>query len=76
MAKTFYHFLLRYRNPGGKDTLALFANHVYHDHSFPKDSEDYDEISRYLELNGDYLPSMSVFDEAWELYTELEKKKG
>ncbi len=29
---------------------------------------DYDELSSYLELNGHYLSSMTVFDEAWELY--------
>ncbi|WAA11061.1 YozE family protein [Fervidibacillus albus] len=76
MAKSFYHFLLRFRNHVGKDPITNFANDVYHDHSFPKMSSCYDELSRYLEMNGDYLPSMSVFDEAWELYIQLEKEKG
>ena len=31
---------------------------------------DYHEISHYLELNATYLPSMSVFDEAWQGYLE------
>ncbi|MDF2856939.1 MAG: hypothetical protein K0Q87_2790, partial [Neobacillus sp.] len=37
-------------------------------HSFPKIAEDYHEISTYLELNGHYLKSMTVFDEVWQEY--------
>ncbi|KAB2333551.1 YozE family protein [Cytobacillus gottheilii] len=68
MAKTFYHFLMKYRHPNPKDEISQFANDAYEDHSFPKTSENYEEISSYLELNGSYLQSMMVFDEAWELY--------
>lgn len=68
MAKTFYHFLMKYRHPSPKDCISRFANEAYLDHSFPKTSSDYHEISTYLELNGSYIESMTVFDEAWELY--------
>lgn len=68
MAKTFYHFLMKYRHPSPKDSISQFANHAYQDHSFPKLSIDYHEVSTYLELNGPYLESMTIFDEAWELY--------
>ena len=68
MAKTFYHFLMKYRHPSPKDKISRFANHAYLDHDFPKTSSDYHEISLYLELNGAYMESMAVFDEAWELY--------
>lgn len=68
MSKTFYHFLMKYRHPDPKDSISHFANHAYEDHSFPKTSYDYDEISSYLELNGTYMESMSVFDEVWQLY--------
>lgn len=54
------------------DQISHFANNAYHDHSFPKSATDYDVLSSYLELNAHYLPSMSVFDEAYELYV-LEK---
>lgn len=74
MAKTFYHFLMRYRNPGAKDELAKFAEDAFHDHSFPKGSSNYDELSRYLEMNGDYLRSMTIFDHAWDLYVQIENK--
>ncbi len=40
------------------------------DIQFPKHSSSYEEISSYLELNVDYLPSMDIFDEAWEKYLE------
>lgn len=73
MAKTFYQYLMIHRNSEGKSELAIFANHAYLDHSFPKRSSDYQEISQYLELNGDYLPSMRIFDEAWEMYVQNEK---
>lgn len=74
MIKSFYHFLMKYRHPAPKDEISLFANHAYLDHSFPKVSEDYDEISSYLELNGQYLESMSIFDEAWQQYQLTERK--
>ncbi|MGE8204233.1 YozE family protein [Heyndrickxia sp. NPDC080065] len=74
MNQTFYHYLMKYRNPKPKDSISEFANYAYEDHSFPKGSFDYHEISSYLELNGHYLKSMTVFDEAWELYI-IEKKQ-
>lgn len=72
--KSFYHFLMRYRQGKNIDAITKFANDAFHDHSFPKQSKNYDEISRYLEMNGEYLDGMSVFDEAWERYMEHEVK--
>lgn len=66
--KSFYHFLLTYRQPKNIDTITKFANDAFHDHAFPKQSKNYHEISYYLEMNGHYLESMSIFDDAWELY--------
>lgn len=43
---------------------------------FPKQSEDYDEVSRHLEMNADYLPSMMIFDEAWRRYLEKHSEKN
>ncbi|MCM3030604.1 MULTISPECIES: YozE family protein [unclassified Niallia] len=75
MTKSFYHFLMKFRHPQPKDNISHFANHAYLDHSFPKNSFDYDEISNYLELNGHYLDSMRIFDEAWETYLFQEEKE-
>lgn len=66
--KSFYHYLLKYRHPKPKDSISEFANQAYEDHSFPKTSTDYHEISSYLELNADYLHTMATFDEAWDQY--------
>ncbi|WP_033828681.1 YozE family protein [Bacillus andreraoultii] len=76
MGKSFYHFLMRYRNSEVKkrDELANFAENAFRDHGFPKNSSDYDELSRYLEMNGDYLPTMTIFDHAWDLYKSIENK--
>lgn len=72
MAKTFYHYLMKYRHPNPIDTISKFANHAYEDHSFPKTSSDYHELSSYLELNGSYIENMTIFDEAWDLYLSSE----
>ncbi|WP_374722316.1 YozE family protein [Peribacillus tepidiphilus] len=72
--KSFYQFLMTMRHPKPHDELSQFANDAYDDHSFPKHSIDYDELSNYLEMNGHYLPSMRVFDEAWELYRQSYQK--
>lgn len=66
---------MKYRQPTVKDELTHFANHVFRDLEFPIHSDNYYEISEYLELNGDYLQSMIVFDKAWELYIETEKNQ-
>lgn len=72
MAKSFYHFLMKYRHPEPKDEISIFANEAYLDHGFPKTSSNYDQLSSYLELNGHYLPNMRIFDDAWEQYLQHE----
>ncbi|HZH58531.1 MAG TPA: YozE family protein [Metabacillus sp.] len=66
--KSFYHYLMKYRHPKPKDELSKFANDAYVDHGFPRNTDNYDEISSYLEMNGHYLKSMTVFDDAWERF--------
>jgi uncharacterized protein YozE (UPF0346 family) len=73
MSKSFYHFLMKYRHPAPKDPISKFANHAYLDHDFPKHSTDYHELTSYLELNGYYLESMSIFDDAWNQYLLVQK---
>jgi uncharacterized protein YozE (UPF0346 family) len=73
--KSFYHYLMKFRHPKPHDRISEFANQAYDDHTFPKYSTDYHEISSYLEISGDYLSSMSVFDDAWERYLSEVKNK-
>lgn len=74
MMKPFYTFLMKYRQPKEVDEITKFANEAFNDHTFPKQSNNYDELSRYLEMNGHYLRSMSIFDEAWDAYMLIEKR--
>lgn len=70
MRISFYQYLMTLRNLDGNDEVTQFANNAFFDQSFPKQAQQYDEISNYLELNGGYLPSMDVFDDAYRMYLE------
>ncbi len=72
MHKSFYHYLLKYREEPPRDELAAFANNAFYDPAFPKSEDSYDVLSRYLEMEVDYMPSMGVFDDAWEKYEQDE----
>src|SRR5699024_12287703 len=66
--QSFYQFLMNKRKPDNTYEIAQFANNAFYDQSFPKQADDYDLLSQYLELNGTYLPSMVIFDNAWIKY--------
>lgn len=61
------------RNPEPNDEVEEFANQTFFDQSFPKQDRDFEEISKYLELNGSYLQNMTIFDQAWQRYLESEQ---
>ncbi|KRL90835.1 YozE family protein [Lactobacillus kalixensis] len=67
---SFYQYLMTQRDPDSTDEVAQFANNAQHDQTFPKQEQNYEKLSDYLELNASYLPSMSVFDRAYEMYQE------
>lgn len=73
--ESFYQFLMTQRNPDSQEEIAQFANNAQHDSQFPKHEEDYEKLSEYLELNAGYLPGMSIFDNAYELYKEKMNNK-
>lgn len=58
------------RQPNSPDEVEQFANNAFYDSTFPKQSQNFDEISKYLEENADYLPSMTIFDDAWQKYLD------
>ncbi|AEV95187.1 YozE family protein [Pediococcus claussenii] len=72
MRRSFYQYLMTQRNPESTEEVATFANNAFFDQSFPKQAQSFDELSKYLELNGNYLLSMSIFDDAWQMYLESE----
>lgn len=76
MEMSFYQYLMTERDPYKKDEITLFANSAFNDRTFPKQSIDYDEVSRHLELNTSYLPSMTIFDDAWEIYQSRHSERN
>lgn len=44
------------------------AEWVFRDHDFPKHSDDYNEISDYLEWNSPFPDALRTFDEVWDSY--------
>ncbi len=74
MGRTFYHFLMTYRDPEKCDPKTQFANAAYKDHSFPKQAKSYHVLSDYLELNAPYLNGMALFDELYDEYLLSEEK--
>jgi uncharacterized protein YozE (UPF0346 family) len=73
MKRSFYHFALKYRGDQNKE-IAQFANDIYEDHDFPKQSFDYHKISTYLEFHSLSMYSLSTFDMLWEIYKSDELK--
>lgn len=69
MQRSFYHYLMTLRSPKN-DAISLFAGEVFLDAAFPKQAEDYETLSHYLEFSVDYLPNMDIFDEVYGLYQE------
>ena len=68
--ESFYRFLMTQIDPDSTDPVAVFAGNAQHDQTFPKQEQNYEKLSDYLELNASYLPAMTIFDEAYEKYRE------
>ena len=66
--ESFYHYLMTRRNFKSSHPIAQFAKNAFYDESFPKQSRNFNLISKYLEENGSYLPTMVIFDQAWRDY--------
>lgn len=73
MRRSFFHWLMTQRQPVAADEVETFANAAFFDQQFPKQSTNFDDLSRYLEENAGYLHSMSIFDQAWEMYLASEE---
>lgn len=73
MYRSFYQYLMTRKGPNHLDEAQVFATHASHDIQFPKHSECYEEVSSYLEMNVDYLPTMDIFDRIWQEYLEASR---
>lgn len=71
--RSFYQWLMTQRKPEFATEVQQFANNAFYDQSFPKHTRDYDKLSSYLEEHVTYLPAMSIFDDAYNQFKELEK---
>lgn len=65
---SFYQFVLRYRDSKRADAKQQFAERVFETHDFPKSSNDFHELSNYIEMQADSEMPASVFDVLWEEY--------
>ncbi len=54
MRRSFYHYLMTLKGPA-KDSELILPMKRPKIFSFPKQTEDYHELSSYLEMNADYL---------------------
>lgn len=56
------------RNPKSNEPLAILADLAFEDSTFPKHTDDFDEISRYLEEQASFAFNLCHFDAIWEDY--------
>ena len=68
MNHSFYTYALTFRGGPVSDKLAMFAEAMFYDLSFPKQSTDFEEISRYIEELAHSDMSATIFDELWLLF--------
>lgn len=59
---------MTYRGKRKPDNESKLADHIFHDHDFPKQSTDYDQVSEYLEWTSPFPEALVLFDELWGIY--------
>ncbi|MGT2715446.1 YozE family protein [Streptococcus respiraculi] len=68
MRKSFYSWLMAQRNPKSHEPVAVLADLAFEESDFPKQSDEFDEVSRFLEERASFSFSMAEFDRIWEEY--------
>ena len=68
MRKSFYSWLMTERNPKSNESKAILADFAFNDTTFPKHTDSFDEVSRYMEEHANFAFNMSEFDRIWEEY--------
>ncbi|WP_028782972.1 YozE family protein [Thalassobacillus devorans] len=72
--RSFYHYMMRFRGNKQQDHEKQLADWMFEDHSFPKQSTSYHEVSDYLEWNAPFPEALRVFDQLWETYQRDEQE--
>ncbi|SIS37262.1 YozE family protein [Salimicrobium flavidum] len=73
MKRSFYHYMMRFRGNLETGKEKELADWMFEEHSFPKQSESYDELSEYLEHHSPFPGSLAAFDRLYETYMEEEE---
>lgn len=68
LKKSFYHYVLTFRGGEWSDEKVRFAESMFLDHGFPKNSYDFEELSNYIEFQSDEYLTIGAFDVLWDLY--------
>lgn len=68
MRTSFYHWLMTQRHPKSQTPVARLADLVFDELDFPKQSSDFEQISRFLEEEASFAFSMTDFDQIWDDY--------
>ncbi|MEG0259921.1 MAG: YozE family protein [Lysinibacillus sp.] len=68
MDKSFYLYVLTFRNGDWSDSKVRFAEEMFQEHSFPKQSMEFEEISGFIEMYATENLTIQAFDELWALY--------
>lgn len=68
--KSFYLYVLTYRGGDWTDPKVRFAEEMFHEHNFPKQSTDFHELSDYIESYATENLTIETFDTLWALYEE------
>lgn len=71
MDRSFYQFALKYRGKLIEDDFSRFADAMFLDHGFPRDENDFELLSRYIEEKAHPALKASAFDAMWEEYKAL-----
>lgn len=70
MRKSFYSWLMTQRNPKSNAPVAILADLAFEESTFPKHTDDFDQVSRFLEEDASFAFNLGDFDQIWEDYLE------
>lgn len=70
MVQPYFQFIRRFQEEASRKPLARLANLITSDLAFPKQADNFQEISEYLETSSDYSQLLATFDESWQKYQD------